>query len=361
MENRDEIFMREALRIARNGLGRTSPNPMVGAVIVKDDRIIAEGWHRRAGELHAERNALIQAGDLAKNSTMYVTLEPCSHYGRTPPCANALVDAGISRCVVAMKDPNPKVAGHGIEILRNAGIEVKIGICESESRKLNENFLKWITTGLPFVALKFAETLDGKIANRNRDQIQISSAESNRRVHELRDTFDGILVGIETVLNDNPSLTTRLENRIGKNPTRIILDSKLKIPLDAQVLDEKSKTIIATTESADEKKIDILKKFPNVEVIISENDSGRIDLEKFCRDLAAREITSILVEGGGTVNFSLLEKNLVDKIFAIIAPKILGGSNSPTSIDGTGFFKSLHLNSVSTELIGGDIWIESYL
>ena len=361
MENRDEIFMREALRIARNGLGRTSPNPMVGAVIVKDDRIIAEGWHRRAGELHAERNALIQAGDLAKNSTMYVTLEPCSHYGRTPPCANALVDAGISRCVVAMKDQNPKVAGHGIEILRNAGIEVEVGICESESRKLNEVFLKWITTGLPFIALKFAETLDGKIANRNRDQIQISSAESNRRVHELRDTFDGILVGIETVLNDNPSLTTRLENRIGRNPTRIILDSKLRIPLDAQVLDEKSKTIIATTESADEKKFDILKKFPNVEVIISENDSGRIDLEKFFRDLAAREITSILVEGGGTVNFSLLEKNLVDKIFAIIAPKILGGSNSPTSIDGTGFFKSLHLNSVSTELIGGDIWIESYL
>ena len=361
MENRDEIFMREALRIARNGLGRTSPNPMVGAVIVKDDRIIAEGWHRKAGELHAERNALIQAGDLAKNSTMYVTLEPCSHYGRTPPCANALVDAGISRCVVAMKDPNPKVAGRGIEILRNAGIEVEVGICESESRKLNEVFLKWITTGLPFVALKFAETLDGKIANRNRDQIQISSAESNRKVHELRDTFDGILVGIETVLNDNPSLTTRLEDRIGKNPTRIILDSKLRIPLDAQVLDEKSKTIIATTESADEKKFDILKKFPNVEVIISENDSGRINLEKLFRNLASREITSILVEGGGTVNFSLLEKNLVDKIFAIIAPKILGGSNSPTSIDGTGFFKSLHLSSVSTELIGGDIWIEGYM
>ena len=361
MENRDEIFMREALRIARNGLGRTSPNPMVGAVIVKDDRIIAEGWHRRAGEFHAERNTLIQAGDLAKNSTMYVTLEPCSHYGRTPPCANALIDAGISRCVVAMKDPNPKVAGRGIEILRNAGIEVEVGICESESQKLNEIFLKWITTGFPFVALKFAETLDGKIANRNHDQIKISSAESNRRVHELRDTFDGILVGIETVLNDNPSLTTRLEDRIGKNPTRIILDSKLRIPIESKVLDEKSKTIIATTDLADEKKIEILKKIPNVEVIISEKDSDRINLQKLFKNLAAREITSILVEGGGTVNFSLLEKNLVDKIFAIIAPKILGGSNSPTSIDGIGFFKSLHLNNVSTEMIGGDIWIEGYL
>lgn len=361
MENRDEFFMREALRIARNGIGRTSPNPMVGAVIVKNDRIIAEGWHRKAGELHAERNALIQAGDLAQNSTMYVTLEPCSHFGRTSPCANALVESGIARCVVAMQDPNPKVSGRGIEILRDAGIEVEVGILEQESRKLNEIFLKWITTGLPFVALKFAETLDGKISSRDRKPIKISSAESSRRVHELRDQFDGILVGIETILSDNPQLTTRLEDRIGKNPTRIILDSKLRIPLESRVLDGESRTIIATTDLADEKKIDSLNKIPSVEVIISEEKSGRIDLEKFFRELARREITSILVEGGGSVNFSLLAEKLVDKIFAIVAPKILGGSKSPTSIDGIGFETALELHEISTQVLGGDIWIEGYL
>lgn len=353
--NRDEFYMREAIRIARNAVGRTSPNPLVGAVIVKDDRIIAEGWHRKAGELHAERNALIQAGNLAEGSTMYVTLEPCSHYGRTPPCANALVDAKIARCVVAMTDPNPKVAGRGLQILNEAGIETEVGICKDESKQLNEFFLKWITEKIPFVALKYAMTIDGKISGGNSKYI--SNQTSLRKVHELRDTFDGILVGIGTVLADNPSLTTRFDDRSGKNPVRIILDSNARIPLDATVLtDQKSKTIVAVTDNASEQKIDSLNKLPNVEVI-STGNSKRVDLKILMKILAEKDLTSILVEGGSTVNFSLLENNLVDKIFAFVAPKIFCTGKSP--IDGASL--PVDLKNVSIENLDGDILISGYV
>lgn len=357
----DEIFMREALRIAKNAEGRTSPNPLVGAVIVREGKIIAEGWHRKAGTPHAEVHALNMAGELAKNSTLYVTLEPCSHFGRTPPCANKIVEAGIKKVVVAMQDPNPKVAGRGIEILKSAGIEVEVGILEDEAQKLNEVFLKWITKKLPFVTLKFACSLDGKIATWAGESQWISSAESRKFTHHLRDIHDAIMVGSGTVLADNPTLTTRLVE--GKNPARIIVDSLAKTPLDFNVIcDKKARTIFAVTENAPREKISVLKN-AGVEIIFA-GSGDKVDLKILLEQLAELEITSVLVEGGGTLNFSLLEKNLVDKIYAFIAPKILGGKNAKTAVEGAGFEKlsdAVNLKNLTTEKIGDDILICGYV
>ena len=356
----DKEYMQEALRIAANAKGRTSPNPMVGAVIVKDGRIIAEGWHRQAGTPHAEVHALNMAGELAKGSTLYVTLEPCSHFGRTPPCANAIINAGIKRVVCAMTDPNPKVSGNGMKILKDAGIEVAVGICEDEARRLNEVFLKWITTNKPFVSLKCAMSLDGKIATSTGQSQWITSEKSRRRVHELRDIHDAIMVGIGTVLADNPSLTTRIEG--GKNPIRVIVDSQARTPINSNVItDGQAKTIIAVSKNASNDKVNAFKK-AGVEIIIAGN-SERVDLNILMNELASREITSILVEGGGTLNFSLLEAGLVDKVYAFIASKIIGGRDALTSVEGEGFKnlnEALNLRDVTTEMIDNDILITGY-
>ena len=354
----DETFMREALRAARNAVGRTSPNPLVGAVVVRDGRIISMGWHRQVGTPHAEIHALNMAGELACGSTLYVTLEPCSHFGRTPPCVDAIIKAGIKRVVAAMSDPNPKVAGRGFARLRDAGIDVTVGVLENEARRLNEVFLKWITTGMPFVMLKTAMTLDGKIATSTGQLKWITSESARRRVHEWRNIFDGIMVGIGTVLADNPSLTTRLE--IGsRNPIRIIVDSKARTPVDYNVVvDGQAKTIIAVSERAPQKNIDALIE-RGVE-IIKVGDGDRVDLRLLMKELAAREITSVMVEGGGTLNFSLLQCGLVDKINAFIAPKILGGRNALTPVEGEGFSlidQAIELIDVETEMIGGDVLI----
>ena len=317
----DEIFMREALRIAENARGRTSPNPLVGAVVVKDGKIIAEGWHRQAGTPHAEVHALNMAGELASGATLYVTLEPCSHFGRTPPCAEKIIESEIKKVVAAMEDPNPKVAGRGFGMLKSAKIEVEVGILEAEARKLNEVFIKWIKTGFPFVTMKFASSLDGKIATFSGESQWISCFESRKFVHRLRDINDAILVGIGTVLADNPSLTTRLVE--GKNPVRIIVDSKARTPLDSKIVTDKSaRTIIAVTENAPREKIFSLKNL-GAEIIFAGKE--RIDLKILLKKLGEMEITSILVEGGGKIHFSMLESGLVDKIFAFIAPKIIGG------------------------------------
>ena len=357
----DEIFMREALRIAKNATGRTSPNPLVGAVVVREGKIIAEGWHRQAGTPHAEVHALNMAGELAKNSTLYVTLEPCSHFGRTPPCANKIVEAGIKKVVVAMTDPNPKVAGRGIEILKSAGIEVEVGLLEDDAKKLNEVFLKWITKKLPFVTLKFACSLDGKIATVEGESQWISCAESRKFTHHLRDKHDAIMVGSGTVLADNPTLTTRLVE--GKNPARIIVDSLAKTPLDFNVVaDKKTRTIFAVTENAPREKISALKN-SGVETIFA-GSGDKVDLKILLEQLAEREITSILVEGGGTLHFSLLELGLVDKIYAFVAPKIIGGKNALTAVEGAGFSelkKAVTLKNLTTEKIGDDILICGYV
>lgn len=355
----DEKFMQEALKVAKNALGRTSPNPLVGAVIVKDGRIIAEGWHRKAGTPHAEIHALNMAGELAKNSTMYVTLEPCSHYGRTPPCANKIVEAGIKKVVIAMKDPNPLVAGRGIEILKSAGIEVEVGILEDDARRLNEVFLKYITEKMPFVTAKFACTLDGKISTFTGESQWISCEESRKFVHNLRDVNDGILAGIGTILADNPSLTARIEN--GKNPVRIVADSLAQTPLTSKILnDDAAKTIIAVSSAAPVEKVDALKNCGAEIIICGEN---QIDLKILMRELASREITSILLEGGGTLNFSMFRAGLIDKVFAFVAPKIIGGKNSLTPVEGAGFAKlsdAVQLENLTAEKIGTDILISGY-
>lgn len=354
--------MREALRIAKNAEGRTSPNPMVGAVVVRDGKIIAEGWHRQAGTPHAEVHALNMAGGLAEGATLYVTLEPCSHFGRTPPCANRIVDAKISRVVAAMKDPNPLVAGRGLEILRAAGISVDVGILEEDARKLNEVFIKFITQKIPFVTAKFACSLDGKIATVAGESRWISCEEARHFTHELRDISDAIMVGVGTVLADNPSLTTRLEFA-GKNPVRVVVDSLAKTPPDSKIIcDGQAETIIAVTENAPAEKISALKN--RGAQIITAGNAARVDLKILMSELAEREITSVLVEGGGTLHFSLLEAGLVDKIFAFVAPKIIGGKNALTAVAGAGFEKlsdAVALKNVNLEKIGADILISGYV
>lgn len=359
----DEDFMLEALRIARNAEGRTSPNPMVGAVIVRDGRIIAEGWHREAGTSHAEIHALGMAGELAKGATLYVTLEPCAHYGRTGPCAKAVVEAGIRRVVIGMKDPNPLVSGRGMEILKEAGVEVICGILEQECRKLNKMFLKWMTTGLPYVALKTAMTLDGKIATFTGKSQWITNEASRRRVHELRDCYDGILAGIGTVLADNPSLTTRLPDGTGKNPVRIIADSMARTPLDANILqDKKAMTLIAVTEQAPKERIEALQR-EGAEILLA-GKGPRVDFPLLMKQLGDRDIISVFVEGGGTINFSLLKAHLVDQVYVFIAPKLVGGKTALSPVEGEGFAElseAVELEGMESESLQGDILLTGYV
>lgn len=357
----DEFFMSRALQIAKNAEGRTSPNPMVGAVVVREGRIISEGWHRKAGTPHAEVHALDAAGELAKNSALYVTLEPCSHFGRTPPCANKIVESGIKRVVVAIRDPNPKVSGRGIEILKAAGISVTEGILQDEAAKLNEVFFKWVTKKIPFVTSKFACSLDGKIATVAGESRGISCAESLKFTHRLRDISDAIMVGVGTILADNPSLTTRLETP-GKNPIRIVADSFARTPPNAKIIsDGQAKTIIAVTENAPPEKISALKN--NGAEIITAGSGDKVDLKILMRTLAEREITSVLVEGGGNLHFSMLQAGLVDKIFAFVTPKIFGGKNAPSAVSGEGFKTFgdvVGLKNFSAEKLGEDILISGY-
>ena len=354
----DEMFMREALRAAAHARGRTSPNPMVGAAVVRDGKIISIGWHRQAGTPHAEVHALNMAGDLARGATLYVTLEPCSHYGRTPPCVEAIIKAGVGRVVAAMSDPNPLVAGRGFDRLRAAGIDVTAGVLEDDARRLNEVFLKWITTGLPFVMLKTATTLDGKIATSTGQSRWITSESARRRVHEWRNEYDAIMVGIGTVLADDPSLTTRLDMP-SRNPIRIVVDSNAGTPIDANVVaDGQSKTIIAVSDRAPQKNIDALIE-RGVEVIAA-GSGEHVDLRMLMKELGAREITSVMVEGGGTLNFGLLSAGLVDRINAFVAPKLIGGRAALTSVEGDGFsdlVDAVELIDVETEMIGADILI----
>ena len=353
----DEQMMARAISLARNGLGRTSPNPLVGAVIVRDGRIVAEGWHRKAGTPHAEIHALNMAGELARGATVYVSLEPCAHYGRTGPCAKALVEAGVSRVVVAMMDPNPKVAGKGIAILQEAGIEVTTGVLEQEARQLNEVFLKWMTTGLPFVALKNAMTLDGKIATAAGQSQWITNEASRYETHRLRDIYDGILVGINTALADNPSLTTRLKEYQGRNPVRIVVDSRARLPLTAKlVTDGAARTIVAVTEQAPAERVEALRS-AGVEIIVA-GSSNHVDMQSLMEQLGAMKISSVLVEGGGSVNFSLLQAGLVDRVYAFIAPKLVGGRDALTPVEGEGFQeldRAVELENIQLRQLGSDV------
>ena len=359
----DEDYMREALRAAENARGRTSPNPLVGAVIVREGRIIATGWHREAGTPHAEIHALRMAGELAKGATLYVTLEPCAHYGRTGPCAKAVAEAGLARVVVALRDPNPKVAGKGLAILEEAGIEVKCGVLSREAARLNEAFLKWIETGLPFVALKTAMSLDGKIATFTGASQWITGEAARQRVHEYRDVYDGILAGIGTVLSDDPSLTTRLEGGAGKNPVRIIADSMARTPVQARLLtDGAAPVLIAVTEAAPADRVEALKA-AGAELIVA-GPGPQVDMTLLMKALGERDITSVFVEGGGTVNFSLLKAGLVDKVYAFVAPKLIGGREAKTPVEGEGFAElseAAELTRLEAETVGRDVLLTGYV
>ena len=328
-----EFYMDLALSNARAMKGQTDPNPLVGSVIVNNNRIVGVGTHLKAGEPHAEIYALRMAGDLARGGTIYVTLEPCSHHGRTGPCAEAIVEAGIKKAVIATLDPNPVVSGSGVKILENAGVEVVTGVLEEKARKMNEVFNKFIVEKKPFLTLKAGITLDGKVATHMLDSKWITSEEARHDVHHLRNENMGILAGINTVLEDNPALTTRIPN--GRNPVRIVLDSTLKIPLDYQlVTDQKAATWIFTSLAYDETKKKELEK-AGVRIFVT-NGKRTVNPHEVVERLGEEGISSVMIEGGGNIHASFLEHKLIDKVVLYIAPKLVGGTNAPTFLEGTG-------------------------
>jgi diaminohydroxyphosphoribosylaminopyrimidine deaminase/5-amino-6-(5-phosphoribosylamino)uracil reductase len=357
----DIKYMKRAIELAKKGKGYTNPNPMVGAVIVKNGQIIGEGYHKKYGEAHAEVNAFNNATVDPKGATMYVTLEPCAHHGNTPPCAEKIVEKQIKKVVIGLVDPNPLVNHKGIEILEAAGVEVITGILSEEIKEMNEIFYHFIQNKTPYVIMKTAMSLDGKIATKTGDSKWISNEKARYFGHELRHEVSGILVGINTVLIDNPQLTTRLKGTEGKDPHRIVLDSTLKIPLDSKILNLKSeaKTFIATTEKASKEKIARLESL-GVEVISTQSVKNQVDLHALMKILGAYNIDSLLIEGGGTVNFSFLKNNLVHKIYTFIAPMIIGGSEAKTPVSGEGISfirEAIHINSFETKLIDNNLLV----
>ena len=358
-------YMKRALELAENGSGFTSPNPLVGAVIVKDGMIIGEGYHEIYGGPHAEINAFKNATDDVRGATMYVTLEPCSHFGKTPPCAGAIVEKGISKVVIGMIDPNPIVAGRGVSILRESGIEVHTGVLEEECKRLNEIFIKYITTKKPFVILKSAMTLDGKIATSTGDSKWITNDASRTKVHEIRQRVAGILVGIGTVLSDDPYLTTRLKRTNVSHPVRIVLDTHARIPLGAHVLEDlgEIRTIIATTALASEDHLKSLRE-KGAEILLLPIKDDHVDLEALMIALGELGIDSVLIEGGSKVNYSAIDAGVVDKVVVFIAPKLIGGDEAKTPVGGEGkkFMRdAIILKNMQIHLIDEDIMIEGYL
>lgn len=328
-------FMRRALRLAARG--RPSPNPMVGAVVVGNGSIVGEGYHPKAGEPHAEVFALRDAGDSARGADLYVTLEPCCHHGRTPPCTDAVINTGVKRVYAAMEDPNPEVSGKGIRILRDAGIVVEVGLLEDKARKLNEGYVKRITTGLPFVLWKVAMTLDGKIAARSGDSRWVTGEKARRKVHSLRSRCDAVMTGIGTVLADDPELTVRYGSgqRKGLNPLRVVLDSEGRLPLDAKVLNDAAPTVVVTKRSAPEANLDRLWS-AGVRVLGVRDIEGRIDLRYLMGELAKMGINNVLLESGGELAASMIAEGLVDRGLIFVAPKILGGRDAKTPVEGSG-------------------------
>jgi diaminohydroxyphosphoribosylaminopyrimidine deaminase/5-amino-6-(5-phosphoribosylamino)uracil reductase len=320
----DEQYIRLALKMARRGLGKVSPNPMVGAVIVKRGRIIAQGYHRAFGADHAEVDAFKKATEDVRGATLYVTLEPCTHYGKTPPCIDVIIQKKIGRVVIGMQDPDKRVNGRSITILKEKGIAVTAGVLESECQALNETYVKHRSTGLPFVTVKWAQTVDGRIATAQGRSRWIASPESLKLAHRLRATHDAILVGAGTVLKDDPELTTRLVK--GRNPLRVVLDSNLKIPPEVKVFADQSaaRTVVATTAWDAKEKLAALKA-TGLEVLITPPDpNGQVDLKALLKTLGERDISSVLVEGGAETITSFLRQGLADRVIAIIAPKIMG-------------------------------------
>jgi len=362
--------MKMALTLARKGVGFTSPNPAVGAVLVKDHRLVGKGYHRKAGSPHAEIEAIRDAGSLAPGATLFVTLEPCNHTGRTPPCTRAVLQAGIRRVVAAMRDPNPDVAGGGLNFLRENGVETTVGVLEKEALVLNEAFVKFVRTKRPFVTAKCAATLDGRIAARTGDAHWVSGERSRNHVHRLRHAVDAILVGVGTVIQDDPLLTTRIPGKKGIHPKRIILDTRLSIPEEAKVLRHgtDSDTIVVIGQeyrnspeiAAKRERIQT----PGVWILEAPTREGRIDLDRLLDALGGMGITSLLIEGGSRILGAAFASGIVDKILFFFAPKILGGDDGYPICRGKGpdrMAASLAIKRIRLRRFGEDILIEGYV
>ena len=356
----DRQYMKMALELAQKGMGFTAPNPMVGAVIVKNGRIIGQGYHRKYGELHAEREALAVCTEEPKGASIYVTLEPCCHYGKQPPCVNAILEAGIRRVIIGSSDPNPLVAGKGIRILKDHGIEVTENILKEECDKLNEAFFYYIQNKKPYVVMKYAMTMDGKIAAYTGESKWVTGEAARIHVQEQRLKYTGIMVGVGTVLADDPMLTCRLEN--SRNPVRIICDSHLRTPLTSKIV-RTAKTIptILASSSKDQQKIKNYEEL-GCQVLYVPEKNGHIDLNRLMELLGAAKIDSILLEGGGSLNWSALESGIVQKVQTYIAPKLFGGEEAKTPVEGKGFpdpASAILLKNSEIIRIGDDFLIES--
>ena len=360
----DEHFMRMALALAKKGQGYTSPNPMVGAVIVKDSKVIGSGYHQSFGEAHAEVNAIEEAGSQAKGATLYVNLEPCNHTGKTPPCSLKILEVGIKRVVMAMEDPNT-IAGGGAVFLKEHGVEVLAGVCEATAKKLNEAFIKYVTKKRPFVLLKCAATLDGRIATRSGDSKWVTGDKARKFVHQLRHAVDAILVGIGTIHADDPRLTTRLDSDSGRDPVRIVLDTHLTISPDARILqlDSNSDTILVTGSTvAEAKKKRVVK--AGVRLLEQPVKNGQIDLKSLMVGLGSMGITSLLVEGGSHVIASAIRSGIIDKALFFYAPKILGGDDGIPICRGPGperMQDSIRVKDIRVQRFDDDVMIEGYI
>lgn len=357
----DEEWMKHALELARKGQGKVAPNPMVGAVLVRNGKRVGEGFHAAHGAPHAETVALREAGTKAEGTTLYVTLEPCTFSGKTPPCVDAIIDAGVGRVVAAMPDPHPEVRGTGFEALRSEGIDVTVGVRREEATYLNRRFVTFHVENRPFLIAKWAMSLDGKIATRSGDSQWISSRQSRRRARTLRTDAGAVMVGIGTVIEDNPTLLAPDDQ--DEHPIRIIVDSRLRLTTDYNIVRtaDKTRTIIATTRNASDKKVQQLEE-AGLEIIRCEESGSQVDFRSLCDELAGRGIQAVLVEGGGTLLGSAFERKLVDDVKVFVAPKIIGGSEAVTPVEGHGIQEvtdALDLFNVRIERIDSDVLIEA--
>jgi diaminohydroxyphosphoribosylaminopyrimidine deaminase/5-amino-6-(5-phosphoribosylamino)uracil reductase len=355
-------YMRLAMRLAQKAKGKTSPNPMVGALVVKRGRIVSRGFHKKAGSAHAEVLALEAAGRQARGATLYVTLEPCAHFGRTPPCVDRIIKSQVKEVIIGTLDPNPLNNGRGVSLLRQHKIKVQAGFLEEELRRLNEAFIKYITRGLPFVTVKIAQSLDGKIATRTGDSKWITSDKSRGIAHCLRQDYDAVMVGVNTVLRDNPRLDAW---NSGKQPIKIVVDSRLSTRQDANIFSKGAEVLIATLASAPGQETENRKILQEKARILEVKEkSGQVNLKDLFKKLARLGISNILVEGGGGLIGSLFDEGLVDKILIFISPKIIGGKNASTSVMGLGISrvdKALKVKDLKLKRIGEDILIEGCL
>jgi diaminohydroxyphosphoribosylaminopyrimidine deaminase/5-amino-6-(5-phosphoribosylamino)uracil reductase len=359
----DERFLSEALDLAARGRGRVSPNPLVGAVIVADGAVVGRGWHEGPGTAHAEVVALGEAGERARGATLFTSLEPCDHRGRTGPCTQAILDAGIARVVVGVVDPNPVVDGRGIERLRAGGLDVRVGVLEQDSERINEAFFKHVRTGSPFVTLKMAATLDGKVAARDGSSRWITGEEARTDVHRLRGASDAIVVGAGTAILDEPSLTVRDPEYRGRPVLRVLVDAAGRVEATSALFSDEAPTLVATTERAPADRVEAWRA-AGADIVVYEGDDARVPLCTLIADLGKRDVQSALMEGGPTLAWSAVAEGVVDKVVLYLAPKLIGGTSAPGILGGEGLAsigEAIDLEVAEVDRIGGDVKVEAYV